>query len=187
MKKISTLLFIVLTIGLFAQENQAIDLSKSTIQWTGKKVTGTHTGYIDPLSIDLYFENGELMGGEIIMDMQSITCVDLKDESNDQLVAHLKSEDFFNVQAFPEANFEITNVEASDNENEYTITGLMVIKGIEREISFPARIDGEYITALIKVDRTHFDIRYGSARFFDSIGDKAIADIFTLSINLFIK
>jgi polyisoprenoid-binding protein YceI len=66
--------------------------------------------------------------------------------------------------------------------------GNLTIKGITNEITFPAMIkmdDKAIVTvAKIMVNRTKFDIKYGSASFFESIGDKAISDEFELDVNV---
>ena len=121
-------------------------------------------------------------------DMNSVTNVDLTDkEWNDKLVGHLKSEDFFGVAKFPRSKFEITKVILTSGEN-YNVTGNLTIKGITHETTFPAVIkinEKTIITvAKITVDRTKYDIKYGSASIFQDIGDKAISDNFDLDIHI---
>lgn len=131
--------------------------------------------------------------GEFVIDMTSITCTDLKDAGyNAKLVGHLKSDDFFSVAKYPEATLKIksfTPVAGSRaGEANYTIKGDLTIKGITKEISFPAvmTVTDRMITAKadIKIDRSEFDVRYGSGKFFDNLGDKLIYDDFTLSVDL---
>ena len=122
--------------------------------------------------------------------MNSITCTDLTDKTyNDKLIGHLKSDDFFGTAKHPTAKFEITKVTLKEGVN-YDVTGKLTIKGITNEITFPALIKqtetaAKIVTvATIKVNRTKFDIKYGSASFFESIGDKAINDEFDLTISV---
>jgi len=39
-------------------------------------------------------------------------------------------------------------------------------------------------TAEITIDRTKFDVKYGSGSFFDDLGDNMIYDDFVLNVNL---
>jgi len=162
------------------------DIQKSSIEWLGKKVTGQHNGHIQFKSADLNLKNGKLTGGNFVVDMTSITNEDLKDESyNQKLVGHLKSEDFFGVEKHPTAKFVITDVDQT-NEIEYEVKGNITIKDITKPIAFPATITvtGNTVTANAKVviDRSEFNVRYGSSSFFDNLGDKMIYDDFELNI-----
>ncbi|MFN3269431.1 MAG: YceI family protein, partial [Candidatus Kapaibacteriota bacterium] len=138
-------------------------------------------------------DGNKITSGEFEVDMTSIRNEDLKDKDlNAKLVGHLKSDDFFSVAKFPTAKFVITHstpLKASKaGEPNIAITGKMTIKGITQTISFPATIkaDGNKITAkaTLELDRTKFDVRYGSGSFFDNLGDNVIYDNFTLELNL---
>ena len=162
--------------------------NQSTVKWLGKKVTGEHYGKINVQDAALDIKNGKLTGGKFTIDMNSITCDDLEDEGyNKKLVGHLKSDDFFGVEKFPTASFVITEVKSTGSDA-YNVKGDLTIKGITKQIEFPAtvKIDGNTSTAIAKVviDRSDFDVRYGSESFFDGLGDKMIYDDFELDINL---
>lgn len=170
-----------------------IDLQQSEIQWIGKKVTGQHNGLINFKEGQLAVENGKIIAGNFKVDMNSITCKDLTDpNSNSKLVGHLKSEDFFLVEKFPESKFEIISVQvnnSSDNKNyNFNVTGKMTIKDSTKTITFPAliTIDENQITAQadFEIDRTEFGIKYGSGKFFQGLGDKMIRDNFNLIIKI---
>ena len=170
-----------------------IDAEKSTMAWVGEKVTGQHNGVISIKSGSFMAEDGK-MGGQFVIDMTSIVVKDIPmdNEYNGKLTGHLKSADFFNVSESPEAKFEITKVlpyKAKEGEMaNYKVTGNLTIKGITNEISFPAMIemaDGKFSAkAKTSIDRSRWDIRYGSGSFFDNLGDKLIYDDFHLEINL---
>jgi polyisoprenoid-binding protein YceI len=104
-------------------------------------------------------------------------------EWHDKLVGHLKSDDFFGVEKFPTSELIITESAPFKN-NEATVTGKLTIKGITHPVTFKAVKVGTGYTALITVDRTKYDIKYGSGKFFDSLGDKMIYDEFTLDVKL---
>jgi polyisoprenoid-binding protein YceI len=160
-----------------------VDAAKSVAKWDAKKVTGEHNGTFSLAGGLLTLDGDKVTGGSFEIDMTSIKCTDLTDAGyNAKLIGHLKSDDFFSVEKNPKAMFKITKVEGAN------ITGDMTIKGITQSITFPATVKVEKnivsATAKIVLDRTKWDIRYGSKKFFESIGDKAIYDDFTIDLNL---
>lgn len=164
-----------------------VDTNKSLVTWIGRKVTGEHTGNLKIASGKLIANGKLLKSGNFDIDMNTITCTDLTGEYMEKLLGHLKSEDFFAVEKNPISKFSITKV-AYASSDIATITGNLTIKGITKSITFPATIlvKGKTLTAEAKkvvVDRTLFDIRYGSKSFFN-LGDKAIDNEFELSIKL---
>ena len=171
-----------------------IDTTASTMNWLGKKVTGQHNGTIKIAGGEVGLDNsGSVVGGNFEMDMRTITDIDLTDaEWNYKLITHLKSEDFFSAEKFPKSKFEITKVEplsdpAKPNFNS-TVSGNLSIKGITKSISFPASIKMENGTltsfADFEIDRTQWDIKYGSGKFFENLGDKMINDNFNISFKI---
>lgn len=164
-------------------ESKPVNPSKSEIKWTGKKVTGSHYGTVNVKSGKLDMNAGKLVGGKIVVDMTSIACNDLEGEWNGKLVGHLKSDDFFGVANHPEAVFTIQRaVEAAAGE--YTVTGDLTIKNITHPIKFKANLKDGVATTKVTIDRSKYDIRYGSGSFFDNLGDKTIYDEFELEISL---
>ncbi len=171
-----------------AVDNYAVDTGQSSVTWKGYKVTGSHTGNINIQNGSLDFDNGQLTGGQFTIDMASITCTDLDGGYKDKLEGHLKSADFFGVDEHPTAAFAITKVVSRGTPGDYKITGNLTIKNITKEIRFLANVqesaNGAVATADIKVDRSDFNVRYGSGSFFDNLGDKTIYDEFDLTIKL---
>ena len=168
---------------MFAQKAK-VNTEKSSVEWLGKKIGGQHEGNIQIKSGNLELKGDQIVAGNFVVDMTSITNTDLKDEGyNQKLVGHLKSDDFFGVEAFPTANFVVSK--SSDFSNgTATLTGYLTIKGNKESISFDVVKVGNAYTAKIEIDRSKFDVRYGSNSFFDNLGDKAIEDHFTLNIKL---
>jgi polyisoprenoid-binding protein YceI len=164
-----------------------VDAAKSTFKWTGKKVTGTHWGYIKFSDGSLSVEKGILQGGSFNVDMNSMDCQDTQGEYGQKLIGHLKSEDFFGTEKFPKASLVIKSATAKGN-NQYDVKADLTIKGATNEVSFPAivTIVGNTATAVasFNVDRTKFGIKYGSGSFFDNLGDKAIDNNFAVDVNL---
>ncbi len=182
-----TIILFSFSLSSFAQQQYTVDTQKSTLNWESKKIVGSgNKGAIKLAKGKLSLKNNLLSGGEFSIDMQSIT----DEKGSERLVEHLKNDDFFSVSKYPTATFVITEVK--NNGNNAQITGNLSIKGITKKISFPALItyNKDSIHAIakeVKVDRTLYDIRYRSSAFFSDLGDKAIENIFTLTIDLTAK
>jgi polyisoprenoid-binding protein YceI len=172
----------------------SFDASASVLKWEGKKVTGKHDGEIKLKSGELSFAAGELKSGEFVIDMASLTNADLKDaEYNKKLVTHMKSEDFFDVSKFPTAVLKIKSAKSVPGfvGPTYEIVADLTIKNKTNEVKFPAVVqakDGKTTaTANLTIDRTKWDIKYGSGKFFAGLGDKMINDEFMLDVSLSTK
>ncbi|MFM2401463.1 MAG: hypothetical protein RI950_980 [Bacteroidota bacterium] len=169
--------------GVAAPKVVNLNKSASSIAWLAKKVTGEHNGTVGISAGALNVDGNKLIGGNFTIDLKTIKDLDLTDPGyNQKLVGHLSSGDFFEVEKFPTATFVITKVAGKQ------VTGNLTAKGITKSITFPAEITvkGGKVTAKanITIDRTDFNIRYNSKKFFESIGDKAIYDDFALTVSL---
>jgi len=160
-----------------------VNIEKSNVTWKGYKVAGSHTGNITIKSGNLIFNDGILTGGDFVIDMTTINVTDLEGEYKNKLEGHLKSDDFFGVTQFPTAALVFTNLKAN-GKNSYEITGNITIKGKTESINFDLSVYGSKATASLKVDRSKFDVRYGSTSFFDGLKDKAIYDEFDIIVDL---
>jgi polyisoprenoid-binding protein YceI len=171
--------------------NYKADVAASTIVWTGYKVTGKHTGTVKVKSGDLTMTDGKLTGGSFEIDMTSITCTDLEGEWAGKLVGHLKSDDFFGTAKFPSSKFVITKAIPQDTKGNYKIEGDLTIKETTKKVKFFAAVseaDGTVnANGKMTVDRSEFNVRYGSGSFFDGLGDKTIYDEFDMQISLVAK
>jgi polyisoprenoid-binding protein YceI len=161
----------------------AVDTKASKIHWLAKKVTGQHEGTIGLTSGSLVSDGKTVTGGDFVIDMKAIVCTDITDaEYNKKFIGHISTGDFFEVEKFPTSTFKITKVAGGN------ITGDLTMKGVTKSITFPAKVTmvagKATATASIPVDRTDFGVKYNSKKFFDSIGDKAIDDVFNLDITL---
>jgi polyisoprenoid-binding protein YceI len=185
---LATLLLIGSSFTAKLASTYKVNTAKTSLKWYASKVTGKHDGTINLANGTLTTNGKSLTGGNFEIDMNTIVCKDLTDkETNGKLIGHLKSDDFFSVEKHKTAKFEIMKVVPKAG-NEYTIAGKMTIKGITEEISFPATItttDKEVkAKAKITLDRTKWDIRYGSGKFFEGLGDKVINDDFIIDLDL---
>lgn len=180
-------LLALVTNGPGTQATVKVDATASKIEWLGKKVTGQHNGTINLKEGSLEIDGGVLKGGSFTVDMTSLVDTDLTGEWKDKLEGHLKSDDFFGVATFPTASFVITK-SVPQGPGKYKVIGNITIKGKTQEIQFPATLeekDGKYVgKASIVIDRSKFDVKYGSGSFFDDLGDKTIYDDFELTVTL---
>jgi len=166
-----------------AVEKKVINIEASTITWKAYKVTGSHEGTINLASGNLDFNGTILTGGAFVVDMTTINTTDLEGEYKQKLDGHLHSDDFFGTATHKTASLEITSVKAS-GKNAYNATANLTIKNITKEVNFTISVYGSKATANLKVDRSQFDVRYGSGSFFDNLGDKTIYDEFDLVVDL---
>ncbi len=185
---ISSILSILLFTGFSLDQKHQLVLERSSIDWIGTKVTGEHSGTIDFKSGEIRIQDDKIIGGKLIVNMSSIKVTDLEGKWAEKLEGHLSSEDFFNTNQYPTATFTFATMKPMED-GKYDIMGIMEIKGIKKPISFPAEVKiqgkGIRLKAEVVIDRTDFGIKYGSAKYFSDIGDKAIHDEFTLNVDLY--
>jgi polyisoprenoid-binding protein YceI len=171
-----------------------LDPAASVLEWTGRNINNRHYGRIPFSRGELVINRGELRQGEIVLDMTGITNLDLQDDTYRQmLVSHLKSDDFFDVQRYPAAAITISGWQAingaAPGTPDHVITAALTIKGVTRELSFPAMVmpqeDGSLkAQATFDLDRTAWGINYGSGRLFEKLGMHLVND--RIDIELFI-
>jgi polyisoprenoid-binding protein YceI len=187
--KRTLLLFVMAALFIIngaAQSKLNADAEKTKLVWLGEKVTGEHNGTINLKSGWLNWQDNKIVSGEFVIDMAS-----LKDsEANARLETHLKSDDFFGVEKFPEAKLVVTGSTPFDK-GSGVVSGTLAIKGVTNPIEFKSTMqkkdDGVWFFANIVIDRTKYNVRYGSGSFFDNLGDKTIYDEFKLKVNLLVK
>lgn len=163
-----------------------IDTKESVVTWKGSNLNGlnTQTGYVYISKGELMIENGQIMGGTVEIDMNTIE--DKNHGSDNNLVNHLKDPDFFEVKKFPFSTIVITKVALINGENK-NITGNLTIKGITHPVTFPAKMEVKdgivRANGKLVIDRTLWDVRYKSAKFYDNLANQTMSD----SIEFYIK
>ncbi|MUP44219.1 YceI family protein [Gramella sp. BOM4] len=170
-----------------------VDTAASVIEWQGSKPTGNHTGTISIAEGTFMATDSLIQSGNFVIDMKSIEVTDLEGEDKTNLEAHLKGTaegqegDFFNVNQFPQATFEVTGI--TEEEGQKMLQGNLTIKEETKNISIPVSInqDGENIQITSEefaIDRTKWNVNYGSKSVFDGLGDNFIYDDIELKIDL---
>lgn len=168
-----------------------LDTLNSKVEWKGYKIfkseSTSHFGTIKFESGDLTVKDGKLESGKFVADMNSLTSVDLKDDAEQlgKLNGHLKSGDFFEVDKFPTASYEITQV-TSVAEGDYNtlLDGNLTIKGITKPAQFKANVsvkEGEVSVATEPKDikREEFGVKFQAPA-----ENGVIKDEVTLQINV---
>ncbi|MDT8418178.1 MAG: YceI family protein [Lutibacter sp.] len=170
----------------FAQDNFKVTVENSNLTWKGYKPTGDHTGTITLASGNISLKNNALTSGSFVAEMSSIKDAD----GSAKLEGHLKSEDFFEVTTFPTAKFDITKIE--NKGAKIHVTGNMTIKGITKQITFPATLavnnDNVTLTSeTFQINRADFNIKYKSKTFFNDLKDKFVNDDFDFQVTIVAK
>ena len=172
--------------------SKAIDVTSSSVAWKGfKKIGATHNGKISIKQGDIKVSGDNVVGGKVVIDMTTVTAIDMDAEKNGQLAGHLMSADFFESEKFPTATFELTSVEAKANgNNTHTLSGNLTLKGETKNISFPAQVsvkDGKasIIANEFLINRTDFGLKYGSEKHLKGLAeDRIINQEFGISLDV---
>ncbi|MBN2863925.1 MAG: YceI family protein [Bacteroidales bacterium] len=180
-----TIIFLICATGN-AQVRMNADIEETTLSWLGEKVLGKHTGTIILKGGWLDWDGQRILAGEFTIDMTSI-----KDSDGSvRLESHLKSEDFFGVEKFPVSKLVLTGSDPFDK-GSAVVRGNLTIKGITNPVEFKAAVQtkdgGTWFYAKIIIDRTKYNVRYGSGSFFSNLGDSTIFDEFEVKVNLLVK
>lgn len=170
----------------FAQDNFKVTIENSKLTWKGYKPTGNHTGTITLASGNISVKNNTLTGGTFVADMSTIK----DNDGSAKLESHLKNEDFFDIAVYPTAKFDIIKTEAKGTKIQ--VTGNMAIKGITKQITFPATLavnkDNVTLTSdTFQINRADFNVKYKSKSFFNDLKDKFVNDDFDFQVTIVAK
>ncbi len=168
--------------------NFKIVSANSQIDWTGRKVTGAHNGTIEIKEGLLTLNDGKIKEGVIVINTSTIKILDVTDPAtNAQFAGHLASDDFFSIEKFPTATFDILSAKEISNET-YHLEGNLTIKDITHLVGFDAKIENDNnqirLSGKLVIDRTKYDIRFRSGNFFTDLGDTLIYNDFDLDFNI---
>ncbi len=170
-----------------------VDTTSSVIQWQGKKPTGTHTGTIQITEGTFHANDSIVESGTFVIDMGSITVTDLEGNQKMNLENHLKGTvegkegDFFNINEYPDAKFEVTGI--TENNGKTMLQGNLTMKGETKNVEFPVNINRngdelELTSETFTIDRTKWNVNFKSKSVFDSLGDNFINDEIELTIKV---
>ena len=160
----------------------------STIKWTGNEITTkSHYGILDLKEGSIYVNNDGIISGNVVIDMNSINCLDMSGRGKNRLEGHLRSDDFFGVNSYPEANLIFTSWSVN-NLGKILYKGDLTIKNITHPITFSGsvkKIDIGYRSTInLSFDRTLYEIKFRSGKYFQNLGDKLILDNIDISAEI---
>ena len=173
----------------FEGEAYEVNKEESSVIWSGSKITGSgHTGDIQIKTGEFYVDEGVVTGGSFVLDMTTI----MEEGKQSGAIAHLKSGDFFEVETYPESKLVLKSVTPDaiedDGSGVYNVVADLTIKDNTNEISFPANVtvmeDSVMATAEFSIDRTKWDVTFGSDSVFDDLGDQAILDMLDFEVEI---
>ena len=171
------------------------DLQQSELIWIGTTPVVQHRGKMKLENGVLSVENGSISGGKFDIAITSIHSLDEDTSGNTKLLHHLQSSDFFEVENFPLASFEITGVKQGIDaaltkdlvmkDATHTVMGNLMIKGVKKGITFPAKIAMNENTvtadANFNINRTDWGLSYGND---ESLKDKFIRPIVNIGLHI---
>ena len=183
----AALILAAIVLTSYTSNKPAVALDSQGIVWMGKKLTGSHSGTLDFAKANIEIKENMMVGASFTVDMTSLKNTDLDEESAGKLVGHLTSDDFFGIKDHPTATFVSKKVNHIEGK-EYEVSGDMTIKGVTNYEVFKVTFEGKgkayQANADIMIDRTKYNVKYGSGKFFENIGDKAIFDEFNLVVQI---
>jgi polyisoprenoid-binding protein YceI/rhodanese-related sulfurtransferase len=170
-----------------------VDTEQSLVEWAGRNPNVKHYGTIGLTEGAITLKDGE-MGGTFEIDMGSIKNMDLEgDPLQPVLIRHLMSDDFFFVERFPKGVFTIQSGKPGEaptlTSPNYRVSGLLELRGVRHEIHFPVTLSrltegGITAEAHFDMDRTRWNIIYGSSRFYEHLGMHAVFDPISFQLRI---
>ena len=170
-----------------------IDTNRSTIEWAGRNPNSRHVGTVE-ISEGVITSKEGSFSGTIEIDMNSIHNVNLEgDELQPVLEAHLKSDDFFFTSMFPKATLIIEEAVPIEHGTQTTpnflVKGELSLRGVSASLDFDATVSlADENTLLLEahfdIDKTRWNVIYGSSRFFEHLGMHKVFDLISLQLNL---
>lgn len=167
------------------------------LEWIGRNLNNRHFGRIAIKEGNLVIRGGRPSGGIVVLDMATITNLDLQDSAwRDLLTRHLKSDDFFAVERFPTSSFRLTGWEEAEGASPEARCGIaageLTIRDVTRPISFSAIVSPQAhgsikAHAAFDIGRTLWNVCYGSEKLFERLGMHLVHDIISLELFLLVR
>ena len=163
----------------------SFNTDSSKITWTGTELTSkTHYGSLRLKEGNLTIQESKITSGNFIVDMWTLTVLDLEGMMALRLAKHLRSDDFFSVEKFQTASLKVLDSSQEVN-GTFNVNGELTIKDITHPIEFTiTKIDDNNYNANLTFDRSKYDVKFRSGTFFENLGDKLILDDIDLEVSL---
>ena len=180
-----------------ADGDHSVDADESRVEWTGRNLLNRHWGTAPIRSGTLVFRDGMITSGEIRIDLVGIACIDLADSDlHDVLIAHLHSDDFFDVENHPEAVLRILSARKIEGTAEgapnLRLDGELSLRGETHPIALEAVAgvtpEGKAAAqASFLIDRTIWGVLYGSGKFFHRLAGHLVHDLIDFDVKIVTK
>lgn len=184
-KRIITITLTLTSIAFSYSQSLTANQTQCLIRWYGEELTGkTHFGNLSFKEGQIELQDGLIIGGTFVVNMTSLSVEDLSGGAKARLEGHLRSDDFFSVDKYPEATLNITQ-KAKVEGDVQKLYGELTIKGIKHPVDFTI-ILGDKKTAIANLtfDRSKYNVRFRSGSFFENLGDKLILDDIRMEVSL---
>lgn len=184
-KFIITITFTLISISFSYSQSLTANKTQSLIRWYGEELTGkTHFGNLSFKEGQIELQDGLIIGGNFVVNMTSLSVEDLSGGAKARLEGHLRSDDFFSVDKYPEATLKISQ-KAKVEGDVQKLYGELTIKGIKHAVDFSIiLVDKKTATANLTFDRSKYNVRFRSGSFFENLGDKLILDDIRMEVSL---
>ena len=175
----------LISISFSYSQSLNADKTQSLIRWYGEELTGkTHFGNLSFNEGRIELQDGLIIGGNFVVNMTSLSVEDLSGGAKARLEGHLRSDDFFSVDKYPEATLKISQ-KAKVEGDVQKLYGELTIKGIKHAVDFSIiLVDKKTATANLTFDRSKYNVRFRSGSFFENLGDKLILDDIRMEVSL---
>ena len=184
-KFIITIALTLISISFSYSQSLTANKTQSLIRWYGEELTGkTHFGNLSFKEGRIELQDGLIIGGNFVVNMTSLSVEDLSGGAKARLEGHLRSDDFFSVDKYPEATLKITQKAKVEGDIQ-KLYGELTIKGIKHAVDFSIiLVDKKTATANLTFDRSKYNVRFRSGSFFENLGDKLILDDIRMEVSL---
>jgi polyisoprenoid-binding protein YceI len=184
-KFIITITLTLIIISFSYSQSLTVNKTQSLIRWYGEELTGkTHFGNLSFKEGRIELQDGLIIGGNFVVNMTSLSVEDLSGGAKARLEGHLRSDDFFSVDKYPEATLKISQ-KAKVEGDVQKLYGELTIKGIKHAVDFSIiLVDKKTATANLTFDRSKYNVRFRSGSFFENLGDKLILDDIRMEVSL---
>ena len=184
-KFITTITLTLISISFSYSQSLTANKTQSLIRWYGEELTGkTHFGNLSFKEGRIELQDGLIIGGNFVVNMTSLSVEDLSGGAKARLEGHLRSDDFFSVDKYPEATLKISQKAKVEGDLQ-KLYGELTIKGIKHAVDFSIiLVDKKTATANLTFDRSKYNVRFRSGSFFENLGDKLILDDIRMEVSL---
>ncbi|QNL20494.1 YceI family protein [Hyphobacterium sp. CCMP332] len=161
-----------------------VSAEDSKVRWRGEMLgIYAHEGTVNVSEATLMMENGQISGGSFVVDLTSITPTDEnfnpeEGQTQEKLVGHLSSPDFFAVDSFPTASFTIESVEGNTAIGTLTIRGKSNSETVEN-ITFSEEEGRRVVRGTMSFNRMNYDVSFEMP-----VADKVLSEDIQLDIKL---